>query len=496
MNQLHRLDAGAKRALMGGAAWAMMLALAAAQETAAPLFTAPATPPPPLAATAATDVLQRRFVAVDKALLRGLEAGTTTRVKLDLFGAERTAVFTAREQAAPGRFVLLGTIEGVSPSRVALSVYNGAVMLNAVAHGGRPVRLQSAGADSYWLEEVDPAAPCPCGTDDHAPAPPEANAAPPPPAPDGNGWADVIAFYTPQARDAAGGDSAIRSAIASRVATANGTHTGSATGLRLRLLDIIYTGYNESGFIDTDLTRLDNASDGFIDDLVVTADDRGADLVHLFVNEQGTTTNSSVIGRANMSGRFGVTKWNAGDLTFTHEVGHNLGCRHQVANDSGGTIEHAWEATYDWYVLGIYIYTARAQTVMWASVTSTMTDRFSDPNNSITFYDNFTNSGPIPLGTTGSANNKSYIFSFRQGTVGRSEPRFYLFPGSSGEATVNSPAGTLADVFGTWYPNTWASGTSAVPIRLWQGNYPTAGRITQKCRIENWGNFGVARIGP
>ncbi len=474
----------------------------------APALLSPASGIVPAAALAAplAGVVRSQFTGVDPAVIQQLQSKQITQVRLPMFAkGERTLVFTGREDYGPGRFALTGTLDGISPSRAVLAVWDGAVTLDAQGHGENTVRLRFAGNGGYSLEEMNPAAQGGCGVDDFAPAPLGPPAAAPaaagneaaggfmPAAGDGNLWVDVLACYTPQARDAAGGHAAIQSAIASRIATANNVHASSATQMRLRLMFIFPVSDNESGYIDTDRIRLRTAADGFFDNALATADDLGADLVHLFVNEQGTSDGqTSIIGLADRPGRFGVTKWDAPLLTFAHETGHNLGCRHQIANDGGGTIEHAHEATYDFSL----IETARAQTVMWATLGSTMVESFSDPNNTITFtHLILPNSPPIPLGVAGSANNAQYIRDNRTTTVGHKEPRFYVSPGGDGQATVQSPANNLTSVYNAWYFNAWGqNAANPVVVRVAAGNIPAPARIATRSRLEKWGGGGAARI--
>lgn len=513
--------AGRSVALALATALAGLSALAqgtpAAAVTAAPAAPALLTPAtmaaPPL--TPARGIVQSRFTGVDPVLLRQLESKAVTRVRLDMFGqGEQTLTFNDREDYGSGRFALTGTLEGISPSQVVLAVWDGAVTVDAHAHAQHTVRLRNAGNGGFWLEEFDAVAQGGvCGNDDEkiATEPPAAKKHPLPAGPprpqggDGKTWLDLYACYTPQARAAAGGDAGIASTILARVATANAAHTAGDTGLRIRFIAISpVNNYNESGYIDTDRNRMQNGSDGFMDDIVAVADDIGADLVHLFVNEQGILSdkgggpNPNVIGQANLSGRYGVTKWDANNLVFTHETGHNLGCFHQKASSPGGTIQHAWEATYDWYdpLLGVFLYTAKEETVMWATALDTVVGRFSDPNVSVVFSDAILGSVSIPLGEAGSANNAQFIRNQRLDTVLRKNPVFYMAPGTDGQACLNAPANNLSSVFDTWYANTRASSLSNAVVRIATGNYPAPARITTKSRLEKTSGPGFAHFGP
>ena len=479
-----------------------------------PALLAPATvSPPPL--TPKRDIVQSRFTGVNAALLRQLEAGTVTRVRLDMFGqGEHTLVFTDREDHGTGRFALIGELEGISPSRTVLAVWDGAVTVSAHAHAQHTVRLRNAGNGGFWLEEFDAAAQGGvCGNDDRKipieraaeKKRPQPAGQPRPAGGDGNSWLDLYACYTPQAQAAAGGSAGIASAILAHVATANSVHATSGTRLRMRLLGIYpVLNYDESGYIDTDLDRIENGTDGYMDDMVTAADERGADLVHLFVNEQGILDdggkgpNHSVIGQAGLPGRFGVTKWDAPDLVFSHETGHNLGCRHQSANDSGGTIEHAWEATHDWHdpLFGSFLYTSKAETVMWAAALDTMVGRFSNPDNTVLFTDPILPNVSVPLGDANSANNSLFVATHRQDTVLRKNPVVYVAPGADGQAAPMSPANNLGSVFNDWYVNTQADPAKSAVVRDFTGNYPAPGRITTRSRIEKYGEAGSAHFGP
>ena len=477
----------------------------------APALLAPAQGIAPAFAPAAAlpGVVRSQFTGVDPAVIQQLQSKQVTQVRLPMFGhGERILVFTGREDHGPGRFALTGTLDGISPSSAVLAVWDGAVTLDAHGHGENNVRLRNAGQGvngGYWLEEMNPAAQGVCGVDDHAPAPLIAPAAAGnaaqgnwmPAAGDGNLWADVLAYYTPLARDAAGGDAAMSSLIASYVATANAVHTASVTFFRVRLVRISLMDY--SGFTTGSdlLSKLSDTNDGVMDNVSADITEFGADLIHLWATfSDGGTLN----GIAGTTGSFGVNRWDEPQQTFTHESGHNLGCLHQISggvnNNTNGTIEHAHEATYDFYFLGIFDSTARARTIMWGSSGPTVIDRFSDPNNTVTFsHIILPNSPPIPIGVAGSANNAQYIRNERTRTVGRKEPRFYVSPGGDGQATPHSPANNLTSVYDAWYFNTWGqTATNPVVVRVAAGNIPAPARIATRSRLEKWGGGGNARI--
>lgn len=127
----------------------------------------------------------------------------------------------------------------------------------------------------------------------------------------------------------------------------------------------------------------------------------GADLVVLMV-DRGVMNNSSVagiayLGAGNPSSGFAVVQgWgmHGRGFTFAHEVGHNLGCRHEpcaaegagVNCDDGGTYEHAHTWSYKkmcgcgWFWLETR--TVRRRTIMYSQGAQNpdVIQHFSNPN--------------------------------------------------------------------------------------------------------------------
>ena len=133
---------------------------------------------------------------------------------------------------------------------------------------------------------------------------------------------DVAVVYTPAARDAAGGIAAVEAAIDLMIAETNETYAASGVRQRLALVGRSEVPYTESNpYLDID--RLGDPSDGYMDEVHALRDRTGADLVHLVVGDS-----YGVCGIATLSGAFGITAADCGGLTFAHELGHNMGLRH------------------------------------------------------------------------------------------------------------------------------------------------------------------------
>ncbi len=149
---------------------------------------------------------------------------------------------------------------------------------------------------------------------------------------------DVAVVYTRAARDAAGGVAAIEAEIDLLVAETNQAYETSRVNHRLMLVDSSEVSYAETGDSSLDLGRLRDRSDGHLDGVHALRDRVGADLVHLIVGEM-----DDFCGRAYRPGAFGITRRDCGALTFAHELGHNMGLRHdryQVHENEGGARSH------------------------------------------------------------------------------------------------------------------------------------------------------------
>ena len=133
---------------------------------------------------------------------------------------------------------------------------------------------------------------------------------------------DVAVFHTAAARDAAGGPDGIAAAIDLYVAETNRALEESGARARVALVAREEVDYAETGEYKTDIDRLRNPSDSYLDAVHTVRDRAGADLVHLIVAEL------NVCGVAALGGSVGITRHGCGGRTFAHELGHNLGLHH------------------------------------------------------------------------------------------------------------------------------------------------------------------------
>ena len=223
---------------------------------------------------------------------------------------------------------------------------NDGVMAGTVFAEDRVYEILYAGDGEHEVREIEPSA---FPTDDpHHDLPlvePDAQAGVLDPlveanvAADSASQIDVMVVWTPAARSAAGGTAAMQSLVDLSVANSNTAYANSNVTQRIRL---VYSGevtYTESS-ISTDLSRLTSTSDGNMDTVHSLRNTYGADVVTLIGNGY-VSAGACGLGylMSYVSTGFASTAFNvvdrtcsAGNLSFPHELGHNMGLQHDPGN--------------------------------------------------------------------------------------------------------------------------------------------------------------------
>lgn len=347
-----------------------------------PDITQPAGPPATLAprrvpGTGDGPVRRAGFLRIDAPVLNRtvstFEAGGRQQVAFRLFDDVRLVARFDAAGSVPGETGgMTGTVEGAAFSNVLMVVRGGRITAN-IHVPGAVYRIRPAENGLHRVIEVDPSAyddhgdQIPGSRDGERPVRPAGPEEAPPDGEDVRTWdlmqsmmpsapaaaaagpilgngpiIDVYVFYTDDARVGAGGIDNIQDEIALAVLGTNQAYYDSGVNQRIRLAGMSEVWYTESLSARTDLTRLETARDGFLDDVFTIRDRYKADIVSLWTEQLGDrecglgnvmmTVSSTFERRA-----FHVVKRECAtdQFSFAHELGHNMGLLHDWFKDSG-----------------------------------------------------------------------------------------------------------------------------------------------------------------
>lgn len=288
--------------------------------------------------------LRARPVRVDAELLKP----TQTRLqpfRVQVFADTGfTAIPDRVDRLQHDAYNWIGHLQDASHGRVLLSV-RGNRVLGSIRAGARLFRLQPLDDSTHAIIEIDPTSFMPEAPPDE---PPGISAQEPKPEvqtaegmiPRGP-VINVLVAYTNDAADAA---SDIELTAQNAIADANLSYENSDVEQRLHLTGIEALDYDEPFGVGVQelRNRLRDPSDGAMDEIHALRDRQQADLVALLVSAADYCGYAYVMGNLSTDFRdfgFSATNWLcAGDNhTLAHELGHNMGARHDwFVDDTDG----------------------------------------------------------------------------------------------------------------------------------------------------------------
>lgn len=320
------------------------------------------------------------------------------------------------------------------------SVVGDAMTMAAWLDDGRVFEVRPAADGSLVVRELDSVAFPGCATgkeqevngpQDHEHAESYPGGAPRGSCSDDGSVLDVLVVYTPSARNASGGTNGINSLINSAIASSNNSYNNSNISTQLNLVHVAEVDYSENGF-SSDLGRLRGTGDGFMDEVHALRNQYNADFVAMISAGSGSCGIGYLMTNLSTnfaSSAFTVTRYSCavGNLTFAHEIGHNMGCTHDRDNANGGlysySFGHRWIAANNG---------SQYRSVMSYSP-GTRIPHFSNPD-----VDYRGTPTGIPEGQSSSANNAQSIMN-----VLTTVSRFRL--GGTEPQVLDSPASQSAD---------------------------------------------------
>ena len=158
---------------------------------------------------------------------------------------------------------------------------------------------------------------------------------------------DVLVLYTTPVKTTLGGDAQAQTLAQSAIDTTNTTYINSKIRQRVRLVNAQETAISETGSLGSELPVLRN-------DATVAGlrEQYKADLVAMISNSSDNCGIGYLMGSANPLNGFTVTSRTCavGNLSFPHELGHNIGSQHNPESGSGATYPYG----YGHYVDGIF----------------------------------------------------------------------------------------------------------------------------------------------
>ena len=328
------------------------------------------------------------------ALRLDVQEGSQSAIVLNLFAdTALKAVFERTERTATG-YTLTGRIDGQPHSTVVLAVNGDMVAGTVWTHDG--IHTIEAIGDAAVIRQAGPGAFGQCPT----PPQPEresSQAVPPPgamathrsvPHDDDGSVIDLLVAYPSVVRRSLGGHRFTRALIDRDVALANEAYRASGAAQRLNLVAAVEVEH-AAAEKDTNMYRiirhLKSPASGYMDEVHALRDSYAADLVLL---HRGDLAGTGVV-LGNVSGiAYQMTELSAeaeapygfsvsDSFAFSHELGHNMGLRHDRSLDVRNT---PFPYSHGYVVADPPEELEGTYTIMAYGATDKKLPRFSNPN--------------------------------------------------------------------------------------------------------------------
>ena len=339
--------------------------------------------------TVASEAMRVRAVEIDLAsmTLDSAEQQPIEQLELNLFDDTRlTAILDNVQRNPSGSVTWSGTIDG-DPYGHANFVVRDGVMVGGLSYQQAQYGVRLSPEGVQYIMQIDPRLYAE-EANDYIPV--EGTSVTPKQATaqsiDDGSIIDVIVGYTPDARNVVGGTAAIEALIELAFVETNTSYKNSNAVQRIALVHMFETADSEnSTSTSTNLSQWRAVSDGQYDEVHALRDTYHADFAKLIT---GTTACGIAYLQTSANNvffeddAFGVSLHSCavGNYTFGHELGHNMGLRHDWYVD-GNITPFAYAHGFTNYQDGWRTVMAYNNRCSAASGSCTRLMYFSNPNN-------------------------------------------------------------------------------------------------------------------
>ena len=395
-------------------------------------------------------IKRTRLVNIDLNILNASKDNknsAATPFILNLFDNKSLVAINKQVKVTNRGFIWEGFIQNEPLSTVTLVVNNNIVAGNIVYPNGR-YQIRFVGNNVHSIQEIDerrmpadePYVPSPQSSEPQVDLKKNTNQAL-----DSADRIDVMVAYSATTRAAAGGTAAMQALIDLAISETNAAYVRSGVTFRLNLVHSVEVAYTEQSSLDHALNCITSTSDGCLDNIHSLRDTYKADLVSFWVENGGNYCGLAWLmqnvssGFANNGFSTVATNCATGYYSFGHELGHNMGLRHDTFVDTSTTpYAHAHGYAYpagQWRSIMAYNNACTA-----AGVNCTRLQFFSNPNK--------TQNG-VATGHATTADNArvlnataSTVANFRQAGSSPTNYTLTVTKAGSGSGTVtSSPSG-------------------------------------------------------